>query len=152
VPAVTESGRRAALLWLLSLMAQPAHARVMLDFALELEAPPAAGCASPAALQRAVEARIDRLVFLGDPAPARRIQLVVVRDPAAGWSAQITMRDERAAIVGERRVSSAGERCAELDEALIVVLSTLSRPPSQSRLSSPPSVRRGSSPAIPKAR
>jgi len=120
-------GTRCALLCLLALApARPTRAQIMLDFALEMEAPPGAGCAPVEALQRAVEARIDRLVFLGDPAPARRIRVSIAQDPTtAGWSAQIVMRDERDAIVGERRVSSEGARCAALDEALVVVLSTL---------------------------
>ena len=146
--------------WLCTLalyFASPASAQTMLDFALDVDAPADAQCTSPAVLARAIEARVGRLVFLNDPDPSRRIHVEVARDRAqVAWSAAIVMRDDRDRIVGERRVTADAPACEALDEALIVVISTLigiadeTRPAAPAEEESPqPPRSAGSRPAAP---
>jgi hypothetical protein len=102
------------------------HAQSRLDFALELRAPAAAACTSQAGLEQAIEARVERLVFLGNAEPARRIHVQVTQDAAAAtWSSTIVMHNERGEVVGERRLRTPQGACSELDDALVVVISTL---------------------------
>jgi hypothetical protein len=113
------------LLWLPHALL-PAHAQSMLDFALEISAPAGAQCTRPLTLQRAIEERVGRLVFLDAADPSRRIQVAIASDAEhATWSAEIAMRDEDGKVVGERRVSANATSCDALDEALVVVISTL---------------------------
>jgi hypothetical protein len=118
----------------LGLVAVPSvHAQSSIDFTLTLEGD--ASCSSAPALQDAIEARVGGLVFTDDPRAARRIRVQVIEpvpsapgsapDSALEWSAVIAMRDARDRVVGERRVSAVGASCAALDEALIVVITTM---------------------------
>jgi hypothetical protein len=122
----------------------PVCAQAILDFALEVDAPADAHCSDAAALERAIEERVGHLVFLGQSNPARRLQLVIARDPARGaWNARIAMRDPRSELLGERQLSVTAADCAELDEALIVVITTLigvadQTPPASAARARPP--------------
>jgi hypothetical protein len=110
------------------LAATPAEAQTeqSMDFALSVRAPDGAGCTPADGLRRAVEEQVGRLVFTDEPRPSRRIDIAVARDATADeWSAAIGMRDDEGRSVGERNIVASGPNCAALDEALIVVLSTL---------------------------
>jgi hypothetical protein len=98
----------------------------MLDFTLEIDAPADADCTLAGPLERAIEERVGHLVFLGHADSARRLHLVIARDPAQRvWRAQIAMRDSRGELLGARELAADSARCVDLDEALIVVISTL---------------------------
>jgi hypothetical protein len=122
---------RSSTSWLLGVglvagLATPVRAQAMQDFALELQAPDDVVCTPAKQLQAAIEARVGGLVFLDSGEPGRRIQVRVSHDAAMEhWSAEITMRDDAARVVGERRVTARGETCNSLDEALVVVITTL---------------------------
>ena len=104
----------------------PAQAQATLDFALEIDAPAQASCTPAEPLQRAIEERVGRLVFLDAAEPSRRIRVSITPELVQRtWSARIAMRTERDEVVGERRITTKGTQCSELDEALIVVISTL---------------------------
>jgi hypothetical protein len=98
----------------------------MLDFTLEIEAPADADCTPARPLERAIEERVGHLVFLGHADSARRLHLAIARDPAQrAWRAQIAMRDSQGELLGARELAADSANCADLDEALIVVISTL---------------------------
>jgi hypothetical protein len=84
--------------------AKPARGQAMLDFKLEIEAPSEAGCTLAAALEQAIEERVGHLVFLGHADPARRLRVVLARDPAQPvWRAQIALRNAEGELLGARR-------------------------------------------------
>jgi hypothetical protein len=109
-----------------ALLANPVSAQAMLDFSLEIDAPADADCTPARLLERAIEERVGHLVFLGHADSARRLHLVIAPDPAQRvWRAQIAMRDPQGELLGARELAAESARCVDLDEALIVVISTL---------------------------
>lgn len=106
--------------------ASPLHAQRRPDVVLRIDAPQDQGCSSGASLQQAIETRVGSLIFLDDPEPERRIQVRIAKDARnSTWSAAIVMRDNQGEILGERSVTDQAGTCADLDEALIVVITTL---------------------------
>ena len=102
-----------------------AHAQA-LDFALQLDVPAELRCTSAAALERAIEERIGRLVFLGLPEPSRLIHVVIARSGVPEvYRMHVVVLDERGRIVGERTLAEAVAACRDLDPTLLLVLSTL---------------------------
>jgi hypothetical protein len=108
--------------------ARPVHAQERLDFSLELARPDSMACMSQASLEQAIEARVDRVVFLGNTEPSRRIHVQLgegVEDGQPVWRSEIVMRAAGGSVVGERVLTTRAGACDELDEALVVVISTL---------------------------
>jgi hypothetical protein len=107
----------------------PAHgaaAQSALDFSLDVEAAADARCISDAALKEQIQERVGRLVFLDSTEPARRIHVrLQAAADAQSWSADIVMVDDSARVVGERQVASQGASCRQIDEALVLVISTM---------------------------
>lgn len=114
-------------LWTRAVHAQFASNESPPFLSLTVDTPEGAACLLPSALAAGVEAELGRAVFvrLGD-APAQRHVLVrVVHSGDAGFEAELTLTDRAGNVLGRRWLRRPASACDTLDEALVLVVSTL---------------------------
>lgn len=137
-PPATGAGASTLLLCLALACASRAEAA---GWALLWERQPeAASCPEAEEVKTAVERRLGTRVFV-EPEEARYTLAATLARGAEGMGAELTVRDARGAVVGERRHQTRSGSCAELGEALVLIVSLLvdphAEPPAPS-LSAPP--------------
>jgi len=108
------------------LLARPAFASSHVDAALDMER--AAGteqCIEAGALQRAVEARLHRKVFVAPDGAQLRIRLALARAEDGTWSAELSLATAAGVSLGQRSLESSAPHCSALDESLALVIALL---------------------------
>jgi hypothetical protein len=92
--------------------------------------PGAETCADGPSLEAAVEQKLGRPVFAPAAGPGWTLEGSVTRG-AQEWEAEITLRGASGKVAGLRRHRSRQVECAELDDALVIILALLieSAPP-----------------------
>ncbi len=111
------------------------------SWGLSWQAP--AGCSDGADVRRAVETRLRRPVFGGEPT---LVVDGVVERSEPGWRAHLTLRDATGALLGTRDVSSAEPECPSLDSRVTLVVALLIDPTASLR---PTIVKQADAPALP---
>jgi hypothetical protein len=109
----------------------PSRAESFARVRLDAKPLPDPSCVTPEALTQAVEALLNRPVFVGRGEDLR-LEYEIEPDPqAGGWVAELRLRDAANRSIGVRRVHSPESDCAALDErvALVVALMVDVRPP-----------------------
>jgi hypothetical protein len=107
-------------------LARPAFASSHVNAALDMER--AAGteqCIEASALQRAVEARLHRKVFVAPDDAELRIRLALSRSEAGTWSAELSLATAAGVSLGQRSLESSAPHCSALDESLALVIALL---------------------------
>jgi hypothetical protein len=83
-------------------------------------------CLSQQLLQRAVEARLQRPVFVAAADADLLVELTVRLDPAlSSWKAALTLRSRAGNWLGSRELQSESSACAGLSEPLALVLALI---------------------------
>lgn len=83
-------------------------------------------CVQPAGLARAVEGRLGRSVF--GPDAEFTVDGVLEPDEAPRWRARLALVDARGTVLGTREVTSDGKACADIDDALSLVVAVMIDP------------------------
>jgi len=107
-------------------LARPAFASSHVDAVLDVER--AAGteqCIEASALQRAVEARLHRKVFVAPDDAQLRIRLALSRTDDGTWSAELSLATAAGVSLGQRSLESSAPHCSALDESLALVIALL---------------------------
>jgi len=82
-------------------------------------------CLGARALERAVDFRLRRHAFRADLPATLYVTVILRRDPEAGWTAEIAVRDAAATLLGTRNIASLARHCSSLDESLALVVALL---------------------------
>jgi len=82
-------------------------------------------CIGARALERAVDFRLRRRAFRADQPATLSVTVVLGKDPEAGWTAQIAVRDAAGALLGTRSIASPARHCSSLDDSLALVVALL---------------------------
>ncbi|HTQ03800.1 MAG TPA: hypothetical protein VMI54_08075 [Polyangiaceae bacterium] len=82
-------------------------------------------CLRERAIERAVERRLRRHVFVEPGAADLRIDLALAREPDGAWSARLALRGPHGAELGARELETQAPHCSALDESLVLVVALL---------------------------
>jgi hypothetical protein len=85
----------------------------------------AAECLEAAALERAVEARLGRAVFVPLRNADLRISVALGREPSGPWSAEIDLEDSNGHRLGHRQLVIPARRCSALDDSLALAIALM---------------------------
>ena len=124
------------LLWSRAGFALDANPRVTLELSRR-EGTEA--CIRSAALERAVERRLRRLVFARNDSPDLRIDVALARDADGAWSAKLVLRSRTGAELGARELDTHAAHCSALDDAVVLVVALLvDSPEARAQANAPP--------------
>ena len=77
------------------------------------------------ALQRAVEARLQRRIFVADSSAQLVIRLRLALRNKRQWTAELRLDDETGVNLGERTLSTSAAHCSALDDSLALIVALL---------------------------
>lgn len=82
-------------------------------------------CIRERAIERAVERRLRRHVFVDSSAAELHIDVALARAAGGTWSAKLVLRGPDGAEVGARELDTRAPHCSSLDESLVLVVALL---------------------------
>ena len=93
---------------------------------LEVDRQPGTGqCIETAALERAVEARLARPVFVTDSSAPLLIRLRLAQRGQRHWSAELRLETDSGVNLGERTLTTNAPHCSALDDSLALIVALL---------------------------
>jgi len=100
----------------------PRHVGVRLDLSRQ---PGTEECLATGALQRAVEARLQRRIFVADSSAQLVIRLRLALRNQRQWTAELRLEDETGLNLGERTLTTSAPHCSALDDSLALIVALL---------------------------
>ncbi len=105
-------------------MAHSAQAAERARAALEWHAPPDTGCLDAPGLEKAVEERLHRTVFVSGADADLKVSVSVGAAPGA-WSAEVDLADAKGRSLGHRQLTTRASHCSALDDSLALVVALM---------------------------
>jgi len=107
-------------------LASEASARPRVGVRLEVKREPGTEqCLATAALERAVEARLRRAIFVDQPNAPLLIRVKLAQRGKRVWSAELQLENDAGQNLGERTLTTSAQHCSALDDSLALVVALL---------------------------